>query len=178
MDSTDHADRQVGTKRSLPVAWVMIGVTALAVILDQASKLWAVASLPEDGAVRYRAGFFSLRLIRNPGAAFSMGEGSTWIFAIIAAAVVVGVFWWIAKGQLRSLWMAVFLGLITGGAIGNLIDRLTQPPGFANGHVIDFIDYGGWFVGNVADIWIVVGAVGLAVYFVIAGSPKQGGERD
>ncbi len=147
---------------------LMVAVTVVAVILDQVTKLWALRTLPEGGEAAYRMPFISLRLIRNPGAAFSFGEGSTWIFAIIATAVVIGIFWWVAKGGVTSAWLAVLLGLIAGGAIGNLIDRLVQPPSFGQGHVVDFIDYGGFFVGNVADIWIVVGAIGLAIYFLRA----------
>ena len=65
--------------------------------------------------------------------------------------------------NLASRSWAVALGLVLGGAVGNLIDRLLREPGFLRGHVIDFIDYGGYFVGNVADIAIVLAAAGIIV---------------
>lgn len=162
-----EAERTESTGKHLSMGWVMLGVTAVAIILDQLTKIWAVTSLPEDGSAPYSFGFISLRLIRNPGAAFSLGAGSTWVFTIISTLVVIAILWWVAKGNVQSVLLAVVLGLIAGGAIGNLIDRLTQPPGFAQGHVIDFIDYNGFFVGNVADIWIVGGALGLVLYFAL-----------
>ncbi len=160
-----------------PLGWITLIVTAVAVVLDQVTKAWAIQALPEDGSAGGSVGPISLRLLRNPGAAFSFGEGSTWIFTIIATFVVVLILWWVAKGGIKDVWLAVLLGLLAGGAVGNLIDRLSQPPGFARGHVIDFLDYGGLFVGNVADIWIVVGAIGLALYSLLKKDEGSRGGR-
>ncbi len=165
-----------GAKRSY--GWLLLVVSILAVVSDQLTKLWALRTLPETGAVAGGVGPIQFRLLRNPGAAFSMGEGTTWIFTIIAGLVVVGVGFYAWRSPIRSVWVSVLLGLVVGGAIGNLIDRIFQPPGFAVGHVVDFLDYAGFFVGNVADIWIVVGALGLAVYFLFQKSPQDQDQRE
>ncbi len=100
-----------------------------------------------------------MRLIFNSGAAFSVGSGSTWLFTIVAAVVVVVVLR--MAPRLTSLAWAATMGLLLAGALGNLTDRLVRPPAFLRGHVVDFIDYNGWFIGNVADICIVVAAIVL-----------------
>nr|BFE78531.1 hypothetical protein GCM10020093_011320 [Planobispora longispora] len=94
-----------------------------------------------------------LRLLFNPGAAFSIGEGATWVFTLVAVAVVAGIAH--VGRRLRSTAWTVALGALLGGAASHLLDRLFRPPGFARGHVVDFIDYGGLFVGNLADIALV-----------------------
>ncbi|WP_448071713.1 signal peptidase II [Georgenia yuyongxinii] len=93
----------------------------------------------------------------NPGAAFSLATGMTWVFTIVSVVVVVVVVR-IAR-RLGSAWWAVALGMLLGGSLGNLYDRLFRDPGFAEGHVVDFISYGGYFIGNVADIAIVGAAI-------------------
>lgn len=145
----------------------LFGVSLLALAIDQATKAWALQALA-DGARRPLIGdLLGLRLIFNPGAAFSLGAGTTWIFTIVAVVVVI-VLLRMAQ-RMTSLTWAISLALVLAGALGNLIDRLVRPPSFGNGHVIDFIDYG-WFIGNVADIWIVVGA-GLLLVLSITGTP-------
>jgi signal peptidase II len=106
--------------------------------------------------------FLQLRLLYNPGAAFSMGAGSTWVFTIIAAVAVAALLWYVSRPQPTG--MAVSLALLLGGATTHLGDRLFRAPGFARGHVVDFIDYNGWFVGNVADIALTGGAVLLMIF--------------
>ena len=101
--------------------------------------------------------FLRLYLVRNPGAAFSVGTGSTWLLTILAVVVLVVLIR--ASRRLGSMAWAWAFGLILGGALGNLTDRLIRDPGFGRGHVVDFIDYNGWFVGNVADIAIVGAAL-------------------
>jgi len=137
---------------------VTLFVIAAGVLLaDLLSKQAALANLAAGDVIALPGGFFSLRLVLNPGAAFSFATGMTWVFTLIAVAVVVVVVR-VAR-RLDSRAWAVALGLLLGGAVGNLLDRLFRPPGFARGHVVDFIDYGGFFVGNVADIAIVAAAV-------------------
>ena len=166
------AERSAGsTWRSY--GWLVLVVAALGVLADQISKIWALRVLPDDGTVAGGLGPIRLRLLRNPGAAFSMGEGTTWIFTIVAVVVVLGVIYYVLRRPIRSPWFALLLGLIAAGAVGNLIDRLFQPPGFGVGHVIDFLDYSGFFVGNVADIWVVVGAIGLAIFLWSRGDPEN-----
>jgi signal peptidase II len=90
-----------------------------------------------------------------------MATGVTWVLTVVAVVVVVVVVR--SARRLGSAGWAVTLGLLLGGAAGNLTDRLLREPGFGRGHVIDFIDYAGLFIGNVADIAIVVAAVAVAL---------------
>ena len=106
----------------------------------------------------------TLQLIRNPGAAFSMGENFTVVLAGIAICALVGVSVWIVP-RIRHVGWAVAIGLLWGGAVGNLLDRLFAPPGFGRGHVTDFLAYGNLFIGNLADVILGVGvALGLLLY--------------
>ena len=145
---------------SRPVYATLIGVAALAYVLDQGSKLWAQRALADGHTQDLVGSFLRLRLTANPGAAFNMGSGSTWVMTLIAAVILVVIVRFSRRLGSRS-W-AVTLGLLLGGALGNLTDRIIQPPGPFRGHVIDFIDYNGWFIGNVADIAIVLGAALVA----------------
>jgi signal peptidase II len=130
-------------------------------LADQATKFWAVTSLTGRAPIPVLGQFLSLQLIYNPGAAFSIGRGTTWIFTGFAAAAVV-VLWRLAA-RTRTTAGLVVLGLLLGGAVTHLLDRLFRPPGFGVGHVVDFINYNGWFIGNVADIALVLGAATLAL---------------
>jgi signal peptidase II len=136
---------------------LLFGVAAVVVALDQATKAWAVDRL-DDGRVIELVGSLQLALTRNPGAAFSLGNGRGPLISLLALAVV-GVL--LVTGRKASHpGMAVALGLVVGGAFGNLIDRLLRPgDGFLGGEVIDFIDLQWWPVFNVADMAVVSGAV-------------------
>ena len=129
--------------------------------MDQVTKALAVANLTPGEYVPLLGDAFGLMLVYNPGAAFSFATGSTWIFTIVATVVTVVIIR-VAR-RLGSLGWALALGALLGGNLGNLMDRLFRDPGFARGHVVDFLDYGGLFVGNVADIAIVLGAAGMAL---------------
>lgn len=147
--------------------WIVLAVGIAALATDLLSKQWALANL-DDGVRRPVLGsFLSLELIHNPGAAFSVGTGTTWIFTVVSILVLVVIVWYVATGRVRDGVVAVLIGFIAGGAAGNLFDRLVRPPGVGSGHVVDFLNYNGWFVGNVADIWIVVGVVVLVVYLFV-----------
>jgi signal peptidase II len=122
--------------RRLPV---LIAVAALALAVDVVSKILVVQHLSDRGPIHVPGGFLNLILVRNSGAAFSIGEGQTWVFTIIAAAVVV-VILRVAR-NLRSLPWACALGLLLGGALGNLSDRIFREPGFFRGHVVDFLQF-------------------------------------
>ncbi len=143
---------------SVTVLWTMAVVI---VVVDQLSKQWALSALSDGQHTTLLGRALGLVLVRNPGAAFSFATGQTWIFALIASLVVVIIVR--VSRNLGSRSWSVALGLVLGGAVGNLIDRLLREPGFLRGHVIDFIDYGGYFVGNVADIAIVLAAAGIIV---------------
>ncbi|QDB78868.1 signal peptidase II [Georgenia wutianyii] len=158
-------------------------LVALAVgiaVADQVTKYLAEANLTQGVIVPLVGDLLGLQLIYNPGAAFSIATGMTWVFTVISIGVVIVVVR-VAR-RLRSTAWAVALGLLLGGAIGNLYDRLLREPGFARGHVVDFINYNGWFVGNVADIAIVAAAVLIAILALLGlevdGTRVSDGQED
>ncbi|HZB66996.1 MAG TPA: signal peptidase II [Ornithinibacter sp.] len=150
---------------------VLLGLAAATLVLDQATKAWALASLTPGEAVDLVGSALRLNLIRNPGAAFSLGDGSTWILTVISVTIL--VFVGVSARKVGNLPWAVALGLLLGGALGNLVDRFLRAPGPGRGHVVDFIDYFGLFVGNVADIAIVV-AAGLIMVLTFRGTSLAG----
>lgn len=153
---------------------VAVAVAVLILVVDQLSKYWAVSTLTDHAPIRVLGDFLSFQLLYNSGAAFSIGEGSTWVFTVVAAVAVVVL----ARlaGRVRSAAWAWSLGLLLGGAATHLLDRLFRAPGFARGHVVDFIDYNGWFVGNIADISLAFGAV-LAVLLSLRGLGMDGSRQ-
>lgn len=145
---------------------LLLAIAGVVLAVDQGTKVLAVARLTENAPVVLIDGWLQLRLVRNPGAAFSLSTGTTWLFTIVAAVVVVVIIR-VAR-RLGSLPWTVALGLLLGGAVGNLTDRLLREPGFARGHVVDFVEYlrfpfMDFPVFNVADSCIVVGAVLIAL---------------
>ncbi|MCP2264007.1 signal peptidase II [Promicromonospora thailandica] len=137
-------------------------LAALVLAVDQLTKWWAESALvPNAPTIPVVGDLLGIRLIYNPGAALSIASGYTWILTIVVTVVVVFIVR--AIGRLGSRGWAAALGLLLGGAVGNLVDRLAREPGFARGHVVDFIDYAGFFVGNVADIAVVAAAVLIAL---------------
>ncbi|MBD5788084.1 signal peptidase II [Cellulosimicrobium terreum] len=143
-----------------------IGLALLVLALDQLTKWWAETNLElGDDPIPVLGDLLSLRLLYNPGAALSFATGMTWLLTIVVTVVVVVIVRMVSR--IRSRAWAVALGLLLGGAVGNLVDRLLRDPGFARGHVVDFIDYAGFFVGNVADIAVVGAAVMIAVLSVV-----------
>ncbi|MEU7974265.1 signal peptidase II [Micromonospora sp. NPDC049089] len=145
-------------------------IAAVVLAADQASKFWAESALSDGQTITLLGELLQLRLVYNPGAAFSIGSAYTWIFAVFAAAAVVAVTM-VARRVTSRPW-AVALGLVLGGATTHLLDRLFREPGFARGHVVDFIDYAGFFVGNIADIALVVG-VGIVMLLNVRGVPLR-----
>ncbi len=151
-----------------------LSVALLAVAVDQVTKHWAQGALAEDRVWPLIGDVLTLQLVHNSGAAFSLGANSTWVFTVVSAVIVVGIA--VVTPRVAHLPTAVALGLLSGGAAGNLIDRLVRPPSVGRGHVVDFINYNGWFVGNFADIWIVISAVWLAVMYAVSAPAKDPGE--
>jgi len=147
-------------------------LAALVLAADQFSKYLALQNLPLQVNVTVLGDFLSFYLVKNPGAAFSFGSGVTWIFSIALAAVAVAIIW-LAVTKVRSRIWAVVLGLLLGGVLGNLTDRLLREPGFGVGHVIDFINTPWmWFwtnpaIFNVADIFIVCDMIAIALLVLI-----------
>ncbi|MGW1894830.1 signal peptidase II [Streptomyces sp. NPDC002004] len=136
---------------------VLFSVAALAYALDLVSKMIVVAKLEHREPIDLIGDWLRLEAIRNPGAAFGVGEAFTVIFTVIAAAVIV-VIARLAR-KLYSLPWAIALGLLLGGALGNLTDRLFRSPGVFEGAVVDFIAPKGFAVFNLADSAIVCGGI-------------------
>jgi signal peptidase II len=146
-------------------AGITIAILAVLVLAaDQFTKYLAIANLPPEEPVHVIGDFLIFYLVRNPGAAFSLGEGVTWIFTIALAAVAV-IIVWLAATRVRSRLWVLALGLLLGGVLGNLTDRVFREPGFPRGHVVDFINTP-WMmpaIYNVADIFIVSMMIGVAL---------------
>jgi len=140
---------------------LLLSVAAVVLTLDIVTKVLAVRLLPPGQPVSIIGDTVTWTLVRNSGAAFSMGTGYTWLLTVIATVVVVGIFW--MGRRLVSPWWAVGLGMILGGAMGNLVDRFFRAPGPLRGHVVDFFSVGWWPVFNVADPSVVGGAILLVV---------------
>jgi len=136
------------------------------IALDQVTKALAVALLEGRAPVQLIGDWLQLRVVRNPGAAFSLGASTTYVFTIIATAAVVLIIRY-APRIVHPAWR-VALGLVLAGAAGNLIDRLTRAPGFPGGHVVDFVQIPWWPIFNVADSAITI-AVVLALLLTIRG---------
>lgn len=155
---------------------VLIATGLIALALDQWVKYLSTEHLDPNEPVRILGGLIYLSLLRNSGAAFSFGSDHTWVFPVITL-VVVGWIGWMAT-KLRSAPWAVALGLVLGGALGNLTDRLFRAPGPFQGHVVDMISafapYGEKFaVFNIADSCLTVG-VCLAVLLELTGRQRDG----
>ncbi|MBH0780002.1 signal peptidase II [Nocardia bovistercoris] len=138
-----------------------LALAAGVIVIDQLTKWWAETSLTPGAANPVIGELIQWRLVYNPGAAFGLAAEHTWILTIIAALAVTALF--ALAGRMRTRSGAVAVGILLGGAISHLGDRLIRTPGFARGHIVDFIDYNGFFVGNVADIAIVCGVAALAL---------------
>jgi signal peptidase II len=145
--------------RALRRAPIILFLTAGCVyVADRLTKLWATHTLRERPIDLIR-GVLTLQYTTNSGGAFSLGQGAPWLFAgvtIVVACLIVAVAF-----RPRSTLSAVALGLVLGGALGNLTDRIVRGPGLT-GRVVDFVDLHVWPVFNVADASIVVGALLLA----------------
>jgi len=155
---------------------VLLAVVAgVVLVLDRVSKILVVEHLQLGVPVPVLGELLQLRYVENPGAAFSLGSGTTWIFAILAAAVVVVII--VLARRIRSLaWASVF-GLLLGGTVGNLIDRLVRPPSFGQGHVVDFLQIWGFpAIFNLADVAIVASMV-LFVILTLRGVGLDGRRR-
>jgi signal peptidase II len=119
-------------------ALVVLAIVALCVYLvDQIAKVLVVQNLFEGQQVQVLGQLLQFHFVKNPGAAFSIGSGSTWIFSIVGVGVLGFVIWYAPR--IRSAAWAILFGLLLGGLLGNLTDRLFREPGFGVGHVVDFL---------------------------------------
>jgi len=157
--------------RASRLAWPAFAIAVAVILLDQGSKWWAVSALGDGQTIPVIGDLIRFVLVYNPGAAFSIGADFTWVFAVLAAGAVVWITMLTWRVESRG-WM-IALGLLLGGATTHLGDRLFREPGFARGHVVDFIGYGNLFIGNVADIAIFAGAIMLAILTVMGVHLRQ-----
>jgi signal peptidase II len=136
---------------------LLLSVAGVVLALDVITKVLAVKLLIPGQPVSIIGDTVTWTLVRNSGAAFSMATSYTWVLTLIATGVVIGIFF--MGRRLVSPWWAVGLGMILGGALGNLMDRFFRSPGPLQGHVVDFLSIGWWPVFNVADPAVVGGAI-------------------
>jgi signal peptidase II len=155
---------------------LVFAVAVVIWVIDLVTKNLVAANLEGKEPVRILGGLIYLQVIRNPGAAFSMATGMTWVLALVAAAVVVAIIW--LSRRLRSIGWAIGLGLVLAGALGNLTDRIFRAPGPLRGHVVDFISAfapngEGFAIFNIADSAICCGGV-LIVLLSLLGKDYDG----
>jgi signal peptidase II len=169
---------------------LVLGALAVVLVVDQLTKRWALARLsPETiggpGEVIEVVGPLQFNLAFNTGASFSIGSGSGAIIGVIALVIVVVLAFMARKIDARS--QLLLIGVIMGGALGNIIDRLTRvgetnpftgevATGFMSGAVVDFIDVQFWPIWNVADMAVVCGGIALAVLSAFAPVPSEADE--
>ena len=146
-------------RRLLYLAVVIVAVPVY--LADQLTKAWATANLQPDLPRELIGSVLQLNLIRNSGAAFSIGTGATWVLTTIACSVVVFIL--VFARRLGSRGWAFALGLLLAGSLGNLTDRMFRAPGPGRGHVVDFLQLPHFAIFNVADSAIVCAAVLIAV---------------
>jgi signal peptidase II len=161
------ADPVQRTRRVAVLAAVAVAVYAA----DVVSKVIVVATLSYGSPIRLLGPVLRLNYTRNPGAAFSIGEAYTVIFTLIAVAVIAAILR-VARTLYSTPW-AVALGLLLGGALGNLTDRTFRAPGLFKGWVVDFIELPHWPIFNLADSAICVGGV-LMVLLAFRGLHPDG----
>jgi signal peptidase II len=144
------------------LVYVVLVTVALPVYLaDQLTKAWVSANLQPDQPRKLIGSVLQLNLTHNAGAAFSIGTGATWVLTAIACAVVVFVV--MTARRLGSRSWALALGLLLGGSLGNLTDRIFRAPGPGRGLVVDFLQLPHYPIFNIADSAIVSAAVLIAV---------------
>ncbi len=138
-------------------AVLLLACTLAAYVFDQATKAWVVSTMTEGQITPVLPPLLNWHFIRNPGAAFSIGTNVTWIFTIVQALVSLAILSQIRK--VASWGWAAALGLVLGGALGNLTDRLLREPSFGQGHVVDFIALPNFAIFNIADSAVVSGVI-------------------
>ena len=146
-------------------------MAAFVLAADVISKAIVVAQMPGHAPIRLLGGLLTITLTRNGGAAFSIGTSMTIVFTAIAVGVIVYILR--TARNLRSIGWAVTLGLLLGGATGNLLDRIFRAPGPFQGHVVDWIQLPDWPVFNLADSSIVCAGV-LVVLLALRGIRLDG----
>ncbi len=135
----------------------LFGVAWTVWIFDLATKIWAVENLSYRSNIKVFGEFFQLTYVRNPGAAFSFASGATVFLSLFSLSVMIVILYY--SPQITSRGWAVVLGLVLGGILGNMVDRIFREPGVLRGHVIDWLQLPNWPVFNIADMAIVAAAL-------------------
>lgn len=156
-------------RRTFILFW--LGFALLTYVLDQLSKIWVVTTMTEGQSTPVIPGILQWYYIRNSGAAFSIGENFTWFFTLVMAGVAVFII--VLSRRIGSIWWGIGLGLLLGGALGNLTDRLFREPSFGMGHVVDFISFPHFAIFNMADMGVVGGVITICILTLI-GIPLGG----
>lgn len=164
------SDRKVS-----PAALILLFTIAVVVCAaDQFTKFLITSNLVEGQQVQVLGEVLQFHYVKNSGAAFSLASGSTWIFSAIAVGVTGFIFWYARR--IRSTGWAILFGMLLGGTIGNLIDRLFREPSFGLGHVVDFIQVWGFpAIFNIADSFIVA-SMGLFLILTLRGVRLEGNQ--
>ena len=164
--------RLSASRRSIKALVVLAVIAAFVYGIDQYSKYLVTEFLTLGEQVPVLGEFLQFNYVKNAGAAFSLGSGTTWIFAIIASAVAIFIVAF--AHRIRSVGWAVLFGMLLGGNLGNLTDRLMREPGFGIGHVVDFLQlYAFPAIFNVADI-AIVSSMGLFIILTLRGIGLDG----
>ena len=169
-DAPDRPPRRgrISVRALLLLAAVAVGVYGI----DQGSKYLITQNLELGDLVPVLGEVLQLHYVTNSGAAFSLATGFTWILSIVAGAVIVVIVAFAPR--IRSLAWATMFGLVLGGALGNVTDRLFREPSFGQGHVVDFIQVWGFpAIFNGADI-AVVSSMGLFILLSLRGVGLDG----
>lgn len=161
-------DRAPATKPQPSRLYGIVLISAAVVAgLDQITKQLALSSL-SDGPVDVIDGVLTLNLTYNPGGAFGVLQGVPGFFLVATIGIVIAILFWVRNLEDRR-W-AIPLGMVLGGGVGNLIDRLFR--GF-DGRVVDFIDLHVWPVFNLADSAIVLGVAAMLVFVALSSSGAE-----
>lgn len=152
---------------------MILAIVALCVyLIDQIAKVLVVSNLYEGQRVEVLGQLLQFNFVKNAGAAFSIGSGSTWIFSIVGVGVLGFVVWYAPR--IKSTAWAILFGLLLGGLLGNLTDRLFREPGFGVGHVVDFLQIPLLpAIFNLADV-AIVSSMALFLILTIRGIGLDG----
>lgn len=160
--------------RTRSKTYLVLGLALFLVFLDQLSKFFIEDLLSLGESVSVIGDLLRFTLMYNDSAAFSLGVGATWPLTIISSIAVLALIWFGPKSK-TLIWL-IISALVLGGATGNLVDRLFREPGFANGHVVDFLQIPFNFpIFNLADSFVVIG-VSLALIRTFRGDELGGGK--
>lgn len=155
---------------------IVLGIGVVVLAIDQWAKWWAEHALAGKPPTQVLGEFLQFTFVRNPGGAFSIGTQYTWLFSVVATCVAITILFYARR--VTSTWWLLALGLLVGGAVGNLVDRVIQPPGPGVGHVVDFLQLPNWPVFNVADMAVVGGASAIVILSLMGVEPAVPASSD